>query len=412
MPLQRGAASAETKRSTVRRLALGSLLVALVVGSTTPTSLWPLYQARLDYGAGATTLLFTCYLMTLVPATLIAGRVVYGLGRRGPLSVSVLLAGVSLWALGNASSFAWLAAGRLLQGLAVGAGAPPLTSALLAVAPRANRTGASLLVTVAITTAAGFGAVLSGVLVGDGQPVRAYAVAGGLLALTAFPALALLPPEAPRESRVTGVRRRNFLDDPVARRQFARASARSLLAWAIGYASLAVAPSFGVSVLHSNALLLVGAPAGLLLVISAAVQVLAARVRSESAARFGLLSLGLGLLVLSIVPFLPSIELLAASLAVLGVGHGLVFMTALRDAIAAAPPADDAKTAAVFFTVTYLGGGLTVLGIGALSTFVGLVAALQVFCLCGAVVAIVHVRLLMGVNSAAQNVGLNQPRML
>ena len=411
MPQQRGAARPEAARSTIRTLALSSLLVALVMGSTAPTPFWPLYQARLGYGAGTTTLLFTCYVMALVPATLIAGPVADRLGRRGPVAVSVFLAGVSLWALATASSVVWLAAGRLLQGLAVGAAGPPLTSGLLAVEPRTNRPAASLFVTVALTAAAGFGPVLSGVLASGGQPIRAYATAGGLLALTAFPAFALLPPRERGERREPNGRCRTFLDDPAARRRLAGASARSLLAWAIGYVSLALTPSFAIAVTHRRTLLLVGASAGLLLLISAVVQVLAARVKTQSATRFGLLSLASGLLVLGIAPFLPSIEIILVALAVLGIGHGLVFMTALRAATAAAPPAGDGTTAAVFFAVTYLGGAQTVLGVGGHRTLNPLVAALPVFCLCGAVAAMLHVRGLMGVDKVARQVGFNKPRV-
>ena len=39
-----------------------------------------------------------------------------------------------------------------------------------------------------------------------------------------------------------------------------------------------------------------------------------------------------------------------------------------------------ATTAAAFFAITYLGGTLTVLGIGAISASIGLIPALQVFC--------------------------------
>ena len=411
MPRQRDAASPKAARHPVRTLAPGSLLVALVVGSTVPTSLWPLYQARLGYGAGTTTLLFTCYLTALVPATLIAGPVADRLGRRGPVAVSVFLAGGSLWALGTASSVMWLAVGRLLQGLAVGAAGPPLTSGLLAIQPRANRPAASLFVTVALTAAAGFGPVLSGVLASDGQPIRAYAAAGGLLALTAIPALAFLPPGKRGERREPIGRCDTFVDDPADRRRLAGASARSLLAWAIGYVSLALAPSFIVAVTHRHTLMLVGAPGGALLLISAVVQVLAARVNTRSAARFGLLSLASGFVVLGIAPFLPSIEIVLLALAVLGIGHGLVFMTALRAATAAAPPGGDGTTAAVFFTVTYLGGGLTVLGIGGLSALTGFVGAMQVFCLCGLVAAMLQVRGLMRVDEATQHVGVTEPRM-
>jgi hypothetical protein len=405
-------AKPEAARSTLSTLALSSLLCALVVGSTTPTPLWPLYQVRLGFGAGTTTLLFTCYLAAVVPATLIAGPQADRFGRRWPVTVSVLLAGVALWVLATASSVGGLVAGRLLQGMAVGSGGPPLTSGLLAIQPRANRTAASLFVTVALTGAAGLGPVLSGALASGGQPIRAYAAAGGLLALTAFPALALLPAGERGERRKSNGRRYAFLDDPADRRRLAGASVRSLLAWGIAYVSLALAPSFAIAITQRHDLLLVGAPGGVLLIISAVVQVLAARFKTPSITRLGLLALASGFVVLGIAPFAPSIEIVLVALAVLGIGHGLVFMTALRTAAATAAPDGKGATAAVFFTVTYLGGGLTVLSIGGLSTLVGLVAAMQVFCLCGTLASVLHVRGLMGVENRARSVAVTEGRTL
>jgi hypothetical protein len=145
------------------------------------------------------------------------------------------------------------------------------------------------------------------------------------------------------------------------RRRFDYAAITSALVWAIGYTALAVTPSFAVAVLHRNDALIVGAPAGLLLIASAAVQPPAARRDTATVAAVCLIVALAGLGALASVPVLPSAGLLVAALLLLGVGHGLAFIAALREATAVAAPNTDAATTATFLATTYLGGTLPVL---------------------------------------------------
>lgn len=359
---------------------MGGLFVALVVGSTVPSALWPTYQDRLGFGVETTTVLFACYVLALLPATLVAGPVADTAGARPVVAISVVVAGVAILLLAAAPSVGWLAVGRVLQGVAVGTAGAPLTAALLAVEAHGNRRQASLLATALLTAAAGGGAVLSGVVADRSSLVAPYVVAGGLLVVAAAVALPLLPGRPPRRVPVRLWSRPALPSASGARRRFIVAAVGSLAVWAIGYAGLAVAPSFSVAVLHRHDPLVVGVPAGVLLLVSAAVQVLTARRDTAAVTRCGLVVLLPGLTGLAAVAVWPSLPLLLAALGLLGAGHGLVFMAALREATAVAAPGTDAATSSLFFAATYLGGVLPVLGIGALSALVGLAAALQIFC--------------------------------
>jgi MFS family permease len=105
----------------------------------------------------------------LLPATLIAGPVADTAGVRPMVAVSVVLAGVATVLLAAAPSVWWLAAGRLLQGVAMGTAGAPLTTALLAVEQYGDRRRASLQATALLTAAAGTGPLLSGALA-NGRP--------------------------------------------------------------------------------------------------------------------------------------------------------------------------------------------------------------------------------------------------
>jgi MFS family permease len=241
------APTADRPRSAARTAAVGGLLAALVLASSVPTALWPAYQARLGYWVGTTIVLFACYVLALLPATLIAGPVADVAGARPVVAVSVVVAAAATVPLAAAPSVARLAAGRLTQGVAVGAAGASLTAALLAVEPRGNHRQASLLATALRTAAAGAGPVVSGVLAGGGDIVAPYATAVVLLALAAGAALPVLPGPPPREAPLRLWRRPALPGQPGARQRFAAAARCSLLVWAISYADLAVTPSFAVA---------------------------------------------------------------------------------------------------------------------------------------------------------------------
>jgi len=86
-----------------------------------------------------------------------------------------------------------------------------------------------------------------------------------------------------------------------------------------------------------------------------------------------------GLLGLIVVAHLPSVLLLILVLVVIGAGQGLTFMGALRQASVLVQPSEPASTAALFFSITYLGGTAPVLAVGALTLAMPLTTAVQLF---------------------------------
>ena len=117
---------------------------------------------------------------------------------------------------------------------------------------------------------------------------------------------------------------------------------------------------------------MVGAPAGLLLLVSAATQLGAARLPAPSSIRAGCLLLAVGLPAFAALARFPSPGLLLAALMVLGAGHGLAFLGALR--LATSDRADSGTTGR-FFALTYAGGTAPVLAVGVLAEVTGVVPA-------------------------------------
>jgi MFS family permease len=359
----------------------GAALVALAACSTVTTPLWTGYEQRLHHGPTVTTVLFALYVIALIPAALLSPRVLARVGTRRLALGCLTLVAVACLLLWQASSAWELAAGRLLQGLGVGMASGPLTAVLLAARSPADRGRASLASTALITAGAGTGPVVAGALAGP-QGSALGAVFGTTIALLAIGAAAAgtLPPRAGRPA--SGPVRRSAPGNA----RFWTGALVSLLAWAVGYTVLAVSPSFATSVLADSRPLVVAAPAGLLLLVSAATQAGAARVSPRSSMRAGCLLLATGLLAFVTLVRFPTPLLLFGSLVVLGVGHGLAFLGALRQATSERA---DGATTGRFFAVTYAGGTAPVLALGVLAGVVGVVAAVAAFALTAAVTCLV-----------------------
>jgi len=160
---------------------------------------------------------------------------------------------------------------------------------------------------------------------------------------------------------------------------FIRAALHSALTWAVVYVLLALAPAYIATLTHTDNLLITAGPAGLLLLVAAVTQLLRGTLTPQVALRVGSAILLAGVLGLILLGVLPSVPLLLTDLIVIGTGHGLTFMGALRQATATAAPSKQASVAAAFFSITYLGGSIPVITVGLLATALPLTTAVPLF---------------------------------
>ena len=364
-------------RSRSRFVAVGLTLLVLVNGTNLPSPLWALYQHRFGFGPVGTTVAFACYALALVPAVLLAGPLADCLGPRRVVAPALLAAGLGCAVLAAARSLSWLVAGRVVQGIAVGACSGALTASLLATQPRADHRRAALLATVATTAGAGAGPILAGALTtyAPHPTSLSYLLEIALLAVIGalgVPALPAAPTPRPRYRP-----RRPAL--PAGRVAFTTAAGYSALTWAVAYVMLALAPAYVADILHTHNRLLTAGPAGLLLLTAALTQLLLAELPPPLALRAGSCVLLVGASGLILLGALPSTTLLLGVLVVIGIGHGLTFMAALRQATATATPGEHASVAAAFFSITYLGGSVPVIAVGLLATALPLTIAVELF---------------------------------
>jgi len=336
------------------------------------------YERLFRLSPAGVAVLVAAYAGAVVVSLLLCGPLSDAIGYRPVLTGGVAAAAAGSALLAAASGPGWLLAGRIVQGLAVGASSGALTAGLVVTEPAGRRDRASLFAAVATTAAVGAGPVLAGVLAefAPAPRVTCYLAEIALL-VPALAAVAALPSRLgatgqrwrPRRPRVPPGRGGEFIIAAVV----------AFLGWAVAYVVLALLPSYAAVAAGHSDLLVDGSAAGALLLFAAAAQ-LACRNRGTGwSLRSGLVLLIAGLGGLITAGALGSVPLLFASVAVAGAGQGLGFAGAVRRVNDVAPAADRAGTVSLFYVITYTGAGLATIGVGLLATAMPLTRAVQIF---------------------------------
>lgn len=351
-------------------------LLILLTGTNLPTPLYRGYAARFGFSPLVVTLIFAVYVAVLIPSLLVAGPLSDAIGRRAVVLPATALAALGSLAFALAAGTGWLFAARVLQGVALGAASGPLTAALVELEPTGDRRRAALASTVASVGGLGLGPVLGGLLAqyGPAPRVLPFAVEIALLA-PGVAAIATLP--TARSGNRWRPRRSGI---PAGMRAvFATTGAASFLAFAVIGLSLCLVPTYVATLSGSTNLLLGGASVALMLACSAIAQVVGHGRPARTLELLGLPLLAAGLALLALAGGLSSLSLLLVATMIAGTGQGLAFLGGLTAVNQAAPAGRHADVVSSYYVIIYLGVGVPVIGVGLLTTLVGLLAAVQYF---------------------------------
>jgi MFS family permease len=245
--------------------------------------------------------------------------------------------------------------------------------------PRPGEHVAALVAALAQAGGSAAGPIFAGVLAewGPAPLVLPYVV---VLALSAVGAVAVL--RIPEPGLLTGGRwriQRPHVPAPI-RARFARLSITSAAVWGICALFLSVVPSYAADLLDTGNLALLGSVSGLVLVSSCAAQLAGRRVTAFARAQAtGLVLAAAGLAALVAAFPLHSLAWLLAAAALAGAGHGIAFLAAQSELNVAAPPGSRGEVNAAFYTGTYLGVAIGVIGTGLLTLAVPLSTAVTAF---------------------------------
>lgn len=359
-------------------LLVGFALFVAMLGSNFPAPLYELYRARFDSTTFAMTVVFATYPLALIGTLLALARLPDRLGRRPVLALGIVAAAIGSVLFATAHGVGALVAGRLWAAVAIGAVGAAGPPALVELDAQHDPRRAALIATFALSLACGVAPFLSGLLAAfTGSALVAPFVLHLALCALAVAALAFVPETRPERSVKDSTAVVPALD-PVARRAFIFAALTSGIVWWLASLFVSIVPAFVAALLGVHSLVLQGALALTLFVVSPLTQTLARGVPDRVLVRAGTFATVIALAALLGAVPVHAPALFAAGTVIAGVAHGLGFLGAQSVVNRVAPPAARARLSARFYALTYVCIGVPILIVGALSSHVGLYAALAV----------------------------------
>jgi MFS family permease len=349
---------------------LAYAFAAIMVGTTLPTPMYALYSDRMHFEVLTTTVIFSTYAVGVLAALLVFGRWSDALGRR-----PVLLAGAG-FALASAVVFLFaddvplLLVGRVLSGLSAGIFTGTATAAIVETSPPDQRDRATAMATVANIGGLGAGPLLAGVLVQYApDPLQLSFVVHIVLVLLAVGAVWA----APETSSRTGSLGLQRLSVPAEMRPvFLTAATAAFAGFSVTGLFMAVVPTFVRSVIGIENHAVAGVVASSIFIASAIAQLSARRIPPRRAVAIGCAILVVGMVMLAVALYLPSLPLLVVAAVVAGIGQGISFSRGLA-AIGELAPADRrAEVSSTYFVVAYVAISLPVIAEGFASQHLGL----------------------------------------
>ncbi|ONH28810.1 MFS transporter [Pseudofrankia asymbiotica] len=357
-------------------LTVAYVLAVLLIGPNIPTPLYPTYRREFHFSALTITLIYATYAGSLIPSLLVFGPLSDAVGRRRVLLISSAFAVAGAVLLASAQATGWLFAGRVLQGIGIGAGSGAATAALRESEPHDDHTRAATTSTAAMVGGSAVGPLLAGILVqyAPDPRVLSYVV---YLVLLAVGGVAMWRWNEPIPQGSWTPRRPRIPAE--MRGLFATAGATAFLVWAVTALFLALIPSFMASEVHTSNAAVAGMVVTLMLGASAVVQLRGRGLSTLRAQISGLLIMVVGLIALNVAGSVGSIvPLLVAALAA-GTGQGLAFLGAAKDVNLNAPPTRLGEVMSSFYVVVYAGVGVPIIAVGLLATSVDLFTAVRYF---------------------------------
>ncbi|MEV7200771.1 MFS transporter [Streptomyces griseoluteus] len=377
-----------------RRLRPGYLGAAGVfavgmMGTTLPTPLYGLYRERIGFSELVVTVVFAVYAVGVIVALLLAGGASDVLGRRPVLVVALVLSALSAVCFLLEGGLPLLFLGRVLSGLSAGLFSGTGTAAVLDLAPPGRRGRAALAATAANMGGLGLGPLVSGLLAEYApRPLTLPFLVHLALLAAALVVTLLLAETVHHEGGRPPLRPQGMRVPPEVRGVFGPCALAAFAGFALLGLFTAVAPAFLTETLGEHNLAVTGAVVFSVFCASTGGQLLMGRIGARAALPWGCAVLAAGLVLVGTSLWVESLPLLLVGALTGGAGQGMAFRAGLTAVGAAAPEEHRGATISAFFVVAYLGISLPVVGVGALTTGLGVRAAGMVFTACAIVLVV------------------------
>lgn len=351
-----------------------------------PTPLYPVYEARFGFAAGVLGLVFAAYTPGVFLTLFVLAPQAERIGRRKLLTIGMLLtiAGSAVFLF--ASGVAWLALGRAVSGLAVGATTSVATAAMSDLEPYRDQHHVARVAVAANFGAFALGVLLSGIVVEyvahAAQIVYLLPIAGSAVGLLAIRAT----PETAAELGEPRTRWLQRIAVPAeVRRPFWVATGGIAACYSIYGLFGALIPSYVRTGLHQPSHLVAGGIVALMFGTAAAIQLATSQIRDRRALLVGFPTLVAALLLLVGILPLANGTLVVVAATALGAAVGLTLMGSITLIDRLAPERERGEILAGFYLAGYLALAVPTIGVAEASERIGLVRAGILF---GAILAV------------------------
>ncbi|MEU1485317.1 MFS transporter [Streptomyces sp. NPDC005752] len=364
----------------------GAVFAVCMAGTTLPTPLYSLYQDELGFSELTVTVVYAVYAFGVIGVLLLAGNASDAVGRRPVLLWGLACAAASAICFLCASALGWLYAGRLMSGLSAGLFTGAATAYVMELAPGRGSPRASFVATAANMGGLGCGPLLAGVLAQYAPwPLHLpFVVHLALLSVSAVVLFRLRETVGERQPLNTVRPQRPGLP-PEVRAVFRPAALASFVGFALFGVFTSVSPALLSQFLDVDNRAVSGLIVALAFFASIAGQSVVGRIGERRSLPLGCAGLLGGLALLAAALWWQLLPLVVLSALIGGSGQGLAFRASLSQVAAASPADRRAAVISALFVVAYAGISLPVIGVGVLSSHIGLQDAGLIFIACMAV---------------------------
>ncbi|CDH06772.1 MFS transporter [Xenorhabdus bovienii] len=350
-------------------LALALFTATFAVNLQTP--LYGVYTAESDMGATAVTIAFAAYVVGLMPTLLLLGGLSDRIGRRLPITISLLLVTIATLLLVLIPNWESLFIARLLLGIGTGLVTTAGTAYMIEIMGSDNARRATLIVTSSTSLGFGGGALATSLSLGIQGPT--LIPISFIVLFVMAPILALIGLKMPRVDVPKHVSLIKLPVFPTKTWVFGIAMA---LAWSTTGMIIAIVP---LELKIQNFDGWTGLVIFLAIFIGFLCQPIARRMTNPKALALGLLLTPIGFLVLLTGFWTQSIILILVGTSITSAAsYGFTYLSALFE-FSSRDPNNRARATAGLFIYAYIGFSLPVIASGALADMFGLLPAMAIF---------------------------------
>jgi MFS family permease len=344
----------------------------LAAGALTP--LLVVYKEQWGFPASMLTLAFAVYAVGFLGAVLTLGSLSDHIGRRPVLIAALIVQLASNVLFLAASGIGWVIAGRVVQGLAGGAGTTAFTAALVELAPPDRKRLGTILGSVGLSGGLALGSLLAGLAIQLTTAANTIIfVVLNVVTVLGMAAIALSPETVPRAAGALRSLIPRIAVPPATRVELLAAAPVIAAVWMLAGLSGGLAPSMVRSVFDLDSGLLNGVSGFIAPAVSAVVALAFAKVDPRRAMTIGIYASIAGAAGIAAGAQGGSLALMMVGQAISGVGFGASFTAALRLIFPLAPLHQRAGVVSVIYIVSYVGFGVPIVIAGELAGPLGLV---------------------------------------